>query len=296
MKRMILSVAILCLFASTAYAAKTTYIVTNKRFNYVKLKEVDAKVAAARDMTHPATVDESGLRAALASINLSRSYLIKKEVDTQQVFDDFALNFLTPALVQAFSQASANEEVVFSYLSKNPYFVLRNDRINICQAWIHGNELHVKFGKLYAKVVGDVDKRGNEDRAISRAVGLRIKLEMGDGQKMGIDDPEEIVLDMHYDYVKKPEAPKEPESVTMAGEKSAPDEEGAAGQASGKKAKGKKAMKEARSGEQGPQIAAPAPEQKSAKERLEALEQLKKDKLITRQEYEEKKKEILKDL
>ena len=64
----ILGIAIaLVLVAGTAWAAKTTYIVNNGRMNWVKIKEVSAAKAAALNLSHPATLSEAGIRAALAS-------------------------------------------------------------------------------------------------------------------------------------------------------------------------------------------------------------------------------------
>jgi hypothetical protein len=280
-----ISMAVIC---PAAYAAKTTYIATNKRFNFVKLKEVSGREAEERKMTHPATVNEEGLRAALASIKLSRSYVIKKEVDSQQVFDDPSINYLAPNLVKAFAQASPMEEVVFSYLSKNPIFIIRNDRLNIADAWIEGDELHIRFEKLYAKISGDVDKRGNEGRAISKSKGLRVDLDLGPGQKLGLSDPDEVVLDLNYNYVTVPEEKKPPtEGVTMTG-KRVPLEQ-------------KKAAEAAAAPSKGEAVAAAATPEDAAgdtdvKARLKKLEELKKEGLINKQEYEEKKKEILKDL
>lgn len=295
MKKVLFFAVTTLVFATTALAAKTTYITTNHRFNFIKLKEVGGKVAGERQMSHPATVDEQGLRAALASINLARSYLIKKEVDTQRVFDDDAINFLAPALVRAFSKAGPNEEVVFSYLSKNPFFIIRNDRLNLGQAWIHNDELHIRFDKLYAKILGDVDKRGNEAKAIAKAQGLRVQLELSTGQKLGINDADEIVLDMHTSYVKLPEPEKPPTPITMSGEK--PAEEVAAVPAPADKKTEKSTKKEA-TGTKGsvPVETAAVPAQKTPKDRLEELKKLRQDGLIEKKEYEEKKKEILKEL
>lgn len=302
MKKTAVAVAlVLGLFAQEVWAAKTTYIVTNNRFNYVKLRELGAKEADVLKMTHPATLDEKGLRAALASVQLARAYIVKKEVDSQQVFDERAIDYLTPALVRAFSQAKENEIVVFSYVTKDPLFIIRNDRLNICRAWVSGDELHIRFEKLYAKLLGDTDKRGNESKLISQARGLRVKLELGEGQKLGIDDPEELVLGLNYNYVKKPEPKPVPtEGVTMTGE-SVPFSEGAAdagakapgSMAKEKKGRGKPTKEGALAAETTPS-AAPTP--KSAKDRLEELNQLKKDGLIDKKEFDEKKKEILKEL
>jgi len=278
---------------AASFAAKTTYIATNHRFNYVKLKEVKKSVAEARGMTHPARIDEQGLKIALKSIMLSRSYLIKKQVDTQRVFDDYAAEFLAHNMSIAFAQAKPDEQVVFSYLQKNPIFVIRNDRINLGKAWLQGDKLHIKFTKLYAKVTGDIDKRGNESKAIAKARGLRIRLDLKSGQMMAVDDPEELILDINYNYAKdlEEEKQKEPEVIkTMAGEEiAAPTAPAAKG---GKAA----ASSAATTTTAGTAVAANSSGEEGIESRLRTLDQLRKDNLITNKEYKEKKKEILKDL
>lgn len=296
MKKMIAAAILGILWVNTSWAAKTTYIVTNNRFNYVKLKEIKAKEAETLKITHPATLDEQGLRGALSSINLARSYVVKKEADTQQVFDENAINYLAPAIVRAFAQASPQEIVVFSYLSKNPYVFIRNDRLSICRAWISDGELHVKFEKLYAKLFGDTDKRGNEAKLISQARGLRVKLELGEGQKLGIDDTDEIVLSLNTNYTKKPEVAKVvTEGVTMSGEKVPLGGEEQTEEVPAKE--NKKAAKKGKVAKEAEFATTSQPlTTKSPKERLEELNDLKKNGLIDKKEYEEKKKEILKDL
>ena len=277
MKRIVLLAMVFVLMPSFAWSAKTTYIATNKRFNYVKIKEVKRSVAQRRGMTHPVQLGGQRLRSALASIKLARSYLIKKRVDTQRVFDDRATDFLAPNLIRAFAQAGPAEEVVFSYLSKNPRFIMRNDRLNIARAWVHGNELHIKFEKLYAKIFGDVDKRGGERRAISRSTSLRVRLELGPGQMMAVDDSDEVILDLGYDYAEKPQL------------KEAAQGQAAEGPAQKAKPQVTPAGNEDAQG-QG------RPDYQSTKERLDTLDRLKKDKLITKREYKKKRLEILEGL
>jgi len=291
MKKVALFVLAMSIIGGSAWAAKTTYIVTNKRFNYVKLKEVKTGIAGERHMTHPVMIDEQGLKAALASVKLSRSYIIKKEIDTQRVFDDRAIEYLAPAMVKAFAQASPTDKIVISYLSKNPFFILRNDRLNIADAWVSGNELHLQFKKLYAKVTGDVDKRGNERRAASRARGLRVNLELGPGQKMAVGNTDEIVLSLNYNYVTVPE-PDEviTEGVTMTGKKVPMDTRQAT---SGEVARAGSSKGTPAAVTMSPQ---PATSSGDAKARLQQLEELKKSGLINKREYQQKRKEILKGL
>lgn len=289
------ALAVIVIWPAVLLAAKTTYIATNHRFNYVKLKEVKSSVAAERDMTHPKDLDTLGLKEALRSVKLSRSYIIKKEVDTQRVFDDDSIEFLAPNLAKAFSQANDREEIVFSYLMKNPRFILRNDRLNLGVMWISGNELHIKFKKLYAKVTGDIDKRGNEAKAIARARGLRMKLDLGQGQTMGLGDPDELVLNLNYNYAETPERAKPIPTTTrtMSGEivpvpgvgtktKTATGTEGGTMASNSTPAT--------------TEATTTADTTNSVKGRLQSLEELKNEGVITDKEYKEKRKEILKDL
>ena len=85
-------VALALLAPAAALAKKVTYIYDNHRFNFVRLEEIKPAEAVKRGMTHPVQLDEQGVRSALASISLSRAYVIKKEVDTQQVFSEAAVS------------------------------------------------------------------------------------------------------------------------------------------------------------------------------------------------------------
>jgi hypothetical protein len=282
MKKLIAAVLVSIIVPAYAYAAKTTYIVTNQRFNYVKLKEVSPKVAEARNMTHPYEISEEQIRGILKSIKLSKRHLASKEIDTQEVFNESAISYLAPALARAFREADSNEEIVISYLVKEPYFILRNDRLNIANLWISGNEMHLRFQKLDAKMTGDTDKRGSESKLISNARSLRTDLELGPGQTMAIGDSDQLIIDLNYNF-------------SAAGQQAAAPE-----QTEPEKAKSKKKSKKDETAQEKSGIAAASPaaepEPADIKARLERLEELKKEKLITNQEYYEKKKEILKDL
>lgn len=289
MKKVMLIVLVAALLPVSAIAKKTTYIVTNHRFNYVKLVEVKSREASERGMTQPKEIDGEQMRAILESIKLSRRHLLNKDVDTQDAFNDSSVNFLAPALVKAFRAATPDDEVVFSFLMKEPIFIMRNDRLNLGTAWIRDNELHIKFEKLYAKLEGDTDARGNEGKEIANARGLRIDLDLQPGQTMDVKDPDELVVDLGHNF-----------STDVA---AADAEKAKAEQAEKDKAakKGKRQMaKTQEPAEAAPAAAAPATTSVSkvadVQQRLQTLDQLKKDNLITDKEYQEKKKEILKDL
>ncbi|MFH1873568.1 MAG: hypothetical protein ABH859_00060 [Pseudomonadota bacterium] len=265
MRKLLLITLIMAILPVTTLAKKTTYIVTNHRLNYVKIEEVKREVAETRQMDHPQNITELQMRGILKSIKLNKKHLIGEKVKHDMaVLNEPAINFLAPALVKAFKEAKPNEEVVFSYLVKDPIFILRNDRINIAHLWVNNNELHIKFNKLYAKVSGDTDKKGYSGRAVSNARGLRLAFDIGPGQKMGISDPEELVVNLDYDFSKE-----KPDLVADQGEAENEVETAAVNSDANKV---------------------------DAKERLQRLEELKKEKLITPKEYEQKRQEILNQL
>jgi len=308
---LVIAAAIAIAVPSISMAAKTTYIATNHRFDFVKLQEVKPSEAEMRSMTHPVTLDEQGLRSALESVMLSRSYIIKKEVDTQRVFDDGAVSYLAHNFSIAFAQAKPNEKIVFSYLTKDPIFILRNDRITLGEAWMQGDELHIKFKKLYAKLTGDTDKRGNESKAVAKAKGLRIQLDLQPGQMMAVNDPEELLLNINYNYAadvqkRQLDAKAAPASGrTMSGEEvtlptaaSTQPQQATVETKSKSKSKAKNSVIDTTRASGQETIAEDAVTAKgeTVEQRLRTLESLRKDGLISDKEYKEKKKEIMNDL
>ncbi|MBI4212098.1 MAG: hypothetical protein HY540_05610 [Deltaproteobacteria bacterium] len=257
-KGLTLLIAVLTVMvANDAGAKKTTYVATNHRFNYVKRDEVSHKLAAERQMNHPADVDEAKLREALASIRIAKKSFGEEDAKTHEAFGESAINFLAVNLSKAFREAASNEEIVFSYLDKDPIFIIRNDRLTIGTVWIHGNELHVQFQKLWAKMTIDTDRRGNERKAASMARGMRIAFDPAPNQKLGLDDAKELIIDLSAQVNVAAEPAEKTTEIAVKGTPThAPD----------------------------------------AKERLQKLEALKKEGLITDKEYAEKRKEILQGL
>lgn len=289
MKRTIIAIVMMVAFMvpASALAKKTTYIVTNGRLNYVKLVEVGSSVAEERSMTHPVDIPEQTLHDILASLKLSKAHLFGNETDTREVFNERAINYLAPALSRAFREAKENEEVQFSFAVKDPFFIIRNDRLTMVTAWVSGNELYLEYKKLYAKLTGDTDKRGDTSKVVGRAKGVRVSMELGPGQSMAAVGSDIMVVDLKHNF-----AP----IATTATETARPAEEGKA--AVSKRTKKSKYTKgdaeEVSSTESAEGTAAPAAT--GVSRRLEELETLRKRNLISRKEYNEKKKEILNDL
>ncbi len=290
MKRSVLiMLAVMLMAPAIAQAKKTTYIVTDKRLNYVKLVEMDKKDIEERQVTHPIDIPEPKMREILAALKLSRAHMIGDKTDEMTIFGEQGLNYLSPALSRAFREVKPNEQVDVSYVVKDPLIVLRNDRLTMFTAWVSGTNLYFDFGKLYAKLTGDTDKRGNLSKILSSAKGLRVQLELQPGQQMAAVGSNVMVIDLNAAYA----------TAAPAAGDAAPT---AAADTKTKKSKSRK-DKEAKTAEAaatstdaaGATVAASSG-QKNTEQRLEELDNLRKRNLISKKDYDEKKKEILKDL
>lgn len=228
---------------------------TNDRMDFVKLVIMKTKEAKERAAQHPAVISLDKMKQYLGAVLVSEKDLLKKSPEVVKVFNDKAINFLSPILVKAFSQAKPDQMVVFSWLTKEPYVVLRNDRIVIGECWVTNNQLHIQFNKLLAKLIGDTDKRGNFNTVLDRSKGLRIHLLASTVlSPIGKQDLEAVI-------------PLDGDFTTVG------DVDSVAG--------GDDSNVTAR---------------RSMKDRLSDLDQLRKDKMITEVEYQNKRKALLNSL
>ncbi|MBI2343918.1 MAG: SHOCT domain-containing protein [Deltaproteobacteria bacterium] len=177
-------------------AAPKNTIYTDYRLNFVKLEALSGPDLKAKAPTHPAEVSTETMSGILSTFRLSRRALMKKGkmVDEREIFDEEAINVLAPHLVEGLRRAKEHEVVVFSYLYKNPKFILRNDRLTAGKMWMTGKDLHVEFLKVYAKVTGDLSKRGYSDKLVNMARGVRIVLEPAPGMTLG-ETAREVIAD-----------------------------------------------------------------------------------------------------
>lgn len=263
-----------------AYAAKTTYIYSDRRFHFVKREELGKKDLKERgEVNHPYEFTELQLREMLSRVQVNRKVLFKKEVEESHVFNQTAMEFLVPHLVTAFKEATPNENVIFSFVAKKPTFVFRDDRITIASAWVQNGFLHLEFKKLLAKLaVTNYDKLGDVSKAINRAEGLRVALELGEGQQFG-KTTEEILLPVPTAAVAVAAAQTEEKKAEEAKPKM-------------KEAKVVAPKEELKS----QKVETTSPVSSSAEAKLEEIKKLYDKKLITKKEYEQKRKEVLDDL
>jgi len=275
MKKFLMVAALVACIAMPAelLARKTTYVVTNRRFNYVKLVEVKPRVAEDRNMTQPIDISEKQMRDILKSLKLSKHHLLGDKVTEREIFNDRAINYLAPALCQAFRDASNKEEVQFAYNVKDPKFILRNDRLTSVTAWVSGRDLYLEFNRLAQKLLGDTAKRGRESYTLGKAQGIRMTLEVGPGQTMAAVGSKTMVVDLNHNFKPAIATSKTEEGVTTASNGVTSTETTAA-----------------------PAAPAPVMSDDETTRRLEKLDMLRKRNLISNKEYKQKKAEILKDI
>ena len=262
-----------------AEASKTTYIYTDRRFNFVKRVELSEDELKGVKRNQPFNFSDLQMRDMLAGVKLSKQLILDKQTKEQTVFDQAALDFLVPYLTKAFKEAEPNEEVVFSVLSQTGQILMHDNRLTIASVWVEGDGLHLKFRKLMAKIMITSEKMGDVSQAINRAQGLRVSLEAGPGQEFG-NSTEELI-------VKIPDA--NATAVVAASVK-----EGTMDQGLGTRDHGLGTM------DQKPKTAktvdAVAIPSSSVEERLKKLENLKKQGLVNDEEYKQKRQEILQQL
>ena len=262
--------------------AKVIYQQGNNAANYVKLIKMKEKVAEDRVSTHPATVSIEQMEAFLASLRYNKAMLFREEMKDRRIFNDEEAKKFAPYLVEALAEADPFEQVAFSIVTKRPYFIIRNDAVNQGLMWVHKNELHVKFTKLAAKLTGDYKMRGSGDRIVQQSRGVRVSLDTIQGQKLSFEDGSEIIIEMNADWptiLAQVQAQDDAEKKTKSSLKIF------------QKNKDKVAQVDTKN----PVITSPSAGG-SVEARLKTLKELKDKGLISPQDYELKKKEILKNL
>lgn len=274
--------------SGAAWAGEYIYKSKNK-IDFIKLDgaKKDEKEGG---LNHPHTFEADQIRQILGSIRFNKKILMLKDIENRELFDEKNTEFLAPYLIEAFQKAKSEEAVVVSYFTRDSKFVIQNDRLTVMRMYLKSDGLHIKFTKIYAKMLGDRTTQGAAASS-ANARGLRVSLELQPGQNRISWDPEELVFDLNQfggavvaaDTKETKKSKKEKKGKEIVAEE-AVKETPAAEPKPSKEPKKKTAAEPASSGE------------KSVKERLKELDDLKKDEMITEKEYQAKRKELLKDL
>jgi hypothetical protein len=278
----------LSLFLSfNAQASNRIWEQANNPANYVVLEDMKESKAEELILNHPYNFDPKKLADMFLSLRYNKALLFRKDIKDQQIFfdiDTLEQKFI-PHIVEAFQKATPKQVVVFSIVQKDPYFIIRNDRLNVIRTFMAQDGLHVIFLKTDAKLLGDYQAHTKGQMMIDSAHGLGVTLEAQEGQKLSFTNTNEIILDPNYDF------------AALVDKKTSEEE--------AKEAE-KKYRKRSEARSTTPQTQAvpatsPTPTSsgtgsKTSSERLKELKELKDQGLISPQDYEVKKKEILKGL
>lgn len=227
------------------------------------------------EANHPYQFSEVQLNDLLSPVRMNKKLLLSKKVVEQDVFNRPALDFLVPHLAQAFRDAKPNEEIDFAYLTHYKSILVKDDRITIIHAWVEGDTLHLNFSKLMAKLPNTYDQRGDVHKAIGKAQGVRVSLELEPGQQFGRSTEELLVKISSQKQSVVEEKPKETQKQETVEKIKAPAK-----------------VEPAPVVEAAPLIL----EGVTLEAKLKQLKDLKNQGLITNKEYKEKRANLLKGL
>ncbi len=181
------------LLSTSAFAGDTLYQAKNK-IDSVKIGKAD-KEEKQGGLKHPYSFETDQVRTILRSIHFNKKTVLMKDINNQQLFDDQNAEFLTPYVVEAFRKVGADQAVVVSYFTRDSDGVLQDDRLTIFRAFVKEDGLHLKFIKLYAKLLGDRTTKGLQ-RTLYEAKGLGTSLFPQPGQSRISWSPDELVIEL----------------------------------------------------------------------------------------------------
>jgi hypothetical protein len=284
MKRFFVLMMAFLIGASSVASAKTAYVY-RQRANWVKLQKLSSKQMAGQTLAHPiANLTADDIEFMLLSIEMNRKSLLKKGIDTTEVFSSFEARRFAPYIVQALEKAGPNEVVNMSIVHKRPAFILRNDYVSNINIYVNDEGVHFFFNKLFARLVGDYSQMSNIDESLKKAKTMRVNLDARNGQKIAFDNPLHIVMEPRHDFASDVAVEKEKDTLN--------NDELLRAKSKRKVAKDDVAPVPTTSWSS----PAPAKAPSDTASRLRQLDQLKKDGLITPAEYTKKRQTILNTL
>lgn len=262
-RKSVLIIVVLAIMVGCGFKNRKGYYYDNQRFNYVRLEKF--KGAGDKNINHPFQFTDPQMSTILKMIEIKKGVFASKSEKIKNVFDSYAIGKLTPPIIKAFSEVTPDQKVGFAFMIKDPMFVIKNDRLSTGSMWVEDGKLHIDFDEIYVKVTGDTDKRGYiaMRRQVQSARGLRIALDLQPGQEYG-DSTHELVVDVGL-------------SAQIAEERLKKEKELAA-----------KGVEDT--------VKIEVVKDKSVRERLRELKTLRKEQMITEEEYQQKKKELLDQL
>lgn len=279
-KRFFLGLIALIAFAP-AVQAKSDYLYRN-RANWVKLMKLSNKQLAGVELKHPAEgFTTPQIEAMLLSLAMNKGSIFKKEAKTNEIFSIGEAKKFAPYIADALQRAQPNQVVNVSLVHERAYFILKNDFLSMMNVFVGDDGVHFYFTKLFAKLGSDYEQASKMDTAISKAKGVRVSLQARPGQRL-VSDADEVIMDPGFDFAANVHrtVPAEQEYRVGGDQEEIPV-----------RAAETKRSKKGSVARTQPQET--AEDSSSVTARLQKLDDLKKQKLITDAEYREKRKEIL---
>lgn len=259
-KKLMILLAGLAVISACGFENRKGYFFDNHRFNYVRAEKLSNSTG--ENINHPFTFSEPEMSTILKMVEIKKGSAFTKNEKEKSIFDGYSINKLTPALVKAFATITPEQRVGFSFMMKSPTFILKNDRLTAGWMWVEDGKLHIDFDLIYVKINSDTDKMGYTAmrQTIAKSKGLRVALDLQPGQEYGATT-RELVIDTGM-------ASKIAEQ-TLAKEKELAE-------------RGVDA-----------EVKIEVVKEKSVRERMRELDTLRKERMITEEEYQKKRSELL---
>lgn len=261
-KRLTIVLVAVALVTGCGFKNRKGYFYDNHRFNYVKVEKF-AK-AKGRDINHPYQFTEPQMSTILKLVQIKKGVFYSKDEKIKEVFDSYSIGKLTEPIVRGFSELKPDQKLAFSFLVKAPKIILRDDRLTNGWMWVEDGKLHIEFADFYVKVTGDIDKRGYTAlRQAQSARGLEVSLDIQAGQEYGSSTKELVIDPGTFTKIAEERVQKEAELAKMG-------------------------VKDT--------VRIEVVRDKSVNQRLKELDTLKKQRMLTEEEYQKKRQEILNGL
>lgn len=244
-----------------------------------------------RGYEHPAVLEEALVRSGLELVEFQEfSFFTWRK--SKRVFIESEVDKLAPVLVDAFAQLKADQWIEFSVTARKRDYLWRTPRVTDGWMFIDEGRLNIVLNNLNFELI-DYDERQLGDPRKNFTIASYRLVTDENMVKPEIDKSEAMYKYEHANWIKldlsavpvavEPELPEGEETVVSA-EETEPVEQPES-----------EAAPEA-AAETAPEAVEPSAGQKEIKDRLTELQELLDAGLITEEEYELKRKEILEDL
>lgn len=198
MKNKYLWILSLILFPLVAQAADESYLYRSG-IQWVKIVKADKKITGT--LKHPYTgINAEEMEDMLLSVHINRRYLLKNELQTVDIFNSWEARQVSQYIVEGLTRIDPTQMINFTVIHKRPIFILRKDYFTMGDVWVAEDGVHIRFTKLFAAIAGDYQASAHRDDAVRKTKTYKASLEAGPGQQLAYDSPTEIILDPTHDF------------------------------------------------------------------------------------------------